>query len=254
MDKYLLVLALLTYLAYNTELKSEGNNSSHMILSYELLSNPGDPNEGDTDIESDSVDALTVFSAKIKDKTIYLNWRILNPKDVSYFEVLKLNTKKNEFIRLNDDRIKKDDYFDKSESQENGKIFMYDYEDEPERDGVYFYKLKGYNSNGVVLFETDEIKIGITGIRNFKLEQNTPNPFNPTTNITYELFDASQVKLKVFDLIGKEIAVLVDGDQSKGTYTVQFDASKYTNLTSGIYFYKLETQKYSEVKKMILTK
>jgi hypothetical protein len=59
MDKYLLVLALLTYLAYNTELKSEGNNSSHMILSYELLSNPGDPNEGDTDIESEWIPGVT---------------------------------------------------------------------------------------------------------------------------------------------------------------------------------------------------
>ena len=58
----------------------------------------------------------------------------------------------------------------------------------------------------------------------------------------------------MFDLIGKEIATLVDKNQTAGTYTVDFDASRFSNLTSGIYFYKIETEKYSEVKKMILTK
>lgn len=254
MDKFLLVLALALFLTSIPDVKAGDNNSplSGGFVKYFSVSDPDEAE--DPNPETDSVDVLTVFSAKIKDKTIYLNWRILNPKNISYYEVLKLNTKKNEFVKINDDRIKKDDYFDLTESSEKSKLYMYDYEDEPERDGVYFYKLKGYNSTGQVIFETEEIKIGVTGIRNFRLEQNTPNPFNPTTNITYELFDASYVKVKVFDLIGKEIATLVDQDQSKGTYTVQFDASKYPNLTSGIYFYKIETSKYSEVKKMILTK
>jgi hypothetical protein len=264
MSKSLLVLALLAYLTYTPDTKAGDNTAGNSIDSklsnensytsqYAVYSDPEDPDAGNAGEEKDSVDALTVFSAKIKDKTVYLNWRILNPKSISYFDVLKLNTKKNEYIKINDERIKKDDFFDKAE-KENENVFMYDFEDEPERDGVYYYKLKAYNSNNQVLFESDEIKIGITGIRNFKLEQNMPNPFNPTTNITYELFDASYVKLKVFDLIGKEIATLVDGEQTKGTYTVQFDASNYANLTSGIYFYKIETSKYSEVKKMILTK
>ncbi|MBZ0204097.1 MAG: T9SS type A sorting domain-containing protein [Ignavibacteria bacterium] len=202
----------------------------------------------------DSTDALTVFSAKIKDKTIYLNWRLQNPRDISYFEVLRLDPKKKEYVKINESRIRKDDFLEKSVTTDSKLIYMYDYEDEPERDGVYFYKLRGFTSNGQVLFEADELKIGVTGIRNFRIDQNTPNPFNPSTNITYELFDASYVKLKVFDLIGKEVATLVEGNQNKGTYTVTFDASKYSNLTSGIYFYKLETEKYSEVKKMILTK
>jgi|GEM_PF-782513 len=256
MSKYLLIFTLFTIIIFSGNTKAGDNNSpvASFTSAYTSFNYPEDPDSDNVDEEKDYVDALTVFSAKIKDKTIYLNWRVLNPKNISYFEVLKLNAKKNEYIKINEDRIKKEDFFDKSEKVENEKIFMYDFEDEPERDGVYYYKLKGYNSNGQVMFETDEIKIGITGIRNFKLEQNTPNPFNPTTNITYELFDAAYVKLKVFDLIGKEIATLVDGEQTKGTYTVQFDASKYTNLTSGIYFYKIETNKYSEVKKMILTK
>ena len=218
---------------------------------YNLLLPEGD--EKTTEV-TDSTDALTVFSAKIKDKTVYLNWRVLNPKIISYYEVYRLDPKKKDYKKISDERISKDDFFEKAANEQGGTVYMYDYEDEPERDGVYFYKLLGFGSNGQQIFEADELKIGITGIKNFKVEQNTPNPFNPTTNISYELYDASYVKLKVFDLIGKEIATLVDASQQKGTYTVTFDASKYANLTSGIYFYKLETERYSEVKKMILTK
>ncbi len=242
MSKNLLIAALLISLIFTGKTISAG-----------LSVTGGDESENYT-LPADSIDALTVFSAKIKDKTVYLNWRILDPKNISYFEVLRLDPKKKEYIKINDDRISKDDFFEKTSNNDKDFVYMYDYEDEPERDGVYYYKLKGFSGNGQILFEADEIKIGITGIKNFKVEQNTPNPFNPTTNISYELFDASYVKLKVFDLIGKEIAVLVDANQAKGTYTVTFDASKYSILTSGIYFYKLETDKYSEVKKMILTK
>lgn len=244
MSKYLLFAALLILIGYGSKLQAGDTDPVYTLT--------GDENK--TEIPADSSDALSVFSAKIKDKTVYINWRVVNPKVISYFEVLRLDPKKKEYKKINDDRIEVKDYFEKSAVSDKGIVYMYDYEDEPERDGVYFYKLKGYSSAVNLVFEADEIKIGITGIRNFKVEQNTPNPFNPTTNISYELFDASYVKLKVFDLIGKEIATLVDANQTKGTYTVTFDASKYANLTSGIYFYKLETEKYSEVKKMILTK
>jgi len=218
------------------------------------LSLTEDPKDETVDISADSTDALTVFSARIKDKTIYLNWRILNIRDINYFKLFRLDPRKKDYSELKDGKIKKDDYFEKSKSNNNSVLYKFDFEDEPERDGVYFYKLKGYNSNGIELFSSDEIKIGITGIRNFKLDQNIPNPFNPVTIIKYELFEASYIKLKVFDLIGKEIATLVDANQAPGSYSIEFDASKYANLTSGIYFYKLETNVSSEVKKMILTK
>ncbi|HMQ80398.1 MAG TPA: T9SS type A sorting domain-containing protein [Ignavibacteria bacterium] len=245
MSKSLLISALLILFVFSTKLISGDND---------ILSSLPGGDEEEISAAADSTDALTVFSAKIKDKTVYINWRVLNPKDISYFEIYRLDPKKKDYKKINESKIQKDDFFEKAANSTSGFVYMYDFEDEPERDGVYFYKMKGFSGNGTVLFEADELKIGITGIKNFKVEQNTPNPFNPTTNITYELFDASYVKLKVFDLIGKEIATLVDANQQKGTYTVTFDASKYANLTSGIYFYKLETEKYSEVKKMIMTK
>ena len=85
----------------------------------------------------------------------------------------------------------------------------------------------------------------------FVLDQNYPNPFNPTTSIRYSLPTAGNVTLKVFDIIGKEVATLVNGYQQTGQYTVTFNAS---NLSSGLYFYRLETGSVKQVRKMVLLK
>lgn len=83
------------------------------------------------------------------------------------------------------------------------------------------------------------------------LNQNYPNPFNPTTVISYHLSGATQVKLVVFDLLGREIKTLVNERKDKGSYQVNFDAS---NLPSGVYFYRLTTENFSQAKKMMLIK
>jgi hypothetical protein len=86
---------------------------------------------------------------------------------------------------------------------------------------------------------------------NFTLEQNYPNPFNPTTNISFTLPTKDNITLKVFNLLGKEVATLFSGMASAGNHIVQFDASSFT---SGIYFYRLRTEKFNETKKLILLK
>lgn len=86
----------------------------------------------------------------------------------------------------------------------------------------------------------------------YSLEQNYPNPFNPSTSIRFTMKEAGNVKLKVFDLLGNEAATVIDGEyKSVGSHTVNFDAH---NLTSGVYFYKLEAGSFSEIKKMSLVK
>ncbi len=85
----------------------------------------------------------------------------------------------------------------------------------------------------------------------FSLGQNYPNPFNPVTTIKYQIIKAGMVKLLVFDILGREIKQIVKENQKAGTYTVQFDA---TALTSGVYFYKIQTNEFSETKKMIVVK
>ncbi|MBI5403445.1 MAG: T9SS type A sorting domain-containing protein [Ignavibacteriae bacterium] len=92
----------------------------------------------------------------------------------------------------------------------------------------------------------------------FMLSQNYPNPFNPLTNIKYSIpeygkwkTENGMVTLKVFDLLGKEVVVLVNQKQSPGDYEIKFDGGK---LSSGIYFYKLTAGDFSDVKSMILIK
>ena len=86
---------------------------------------------------------------------------------------------------------------------------------------------------------------------NYRLTQNYPNPFNPTTTIEFSLPQSSKVLLKVYDVLGKEVISLVNEEKSAGSYKVNFDAG---NLSSGLYFYKLETENFNEVKKMLLVK
>ncbi len=85
----------------------------------------------------------------------------------------------------------------------------------------------------------------------YTLDQNYPNPFNPTTNIRYSIPEAAKVTLKVFNLLGQEVATLVNEQQQAGKFIAKFEANR---LASGVYFYKLEAGKFSETKKMMLLK
>lgn len=85
----------------------------------------------------------------------------------------------------------------------------------------------------------------------FLLFQNYPNPFNPTTSIRYQLPQSGNVKLKVYDLLGKEVITLVDEEKPAGNYEIKFDAS---NVPSGVYFYSINAGDFSDTKKMILIK
>jgi len=103
----------------------------------------------------------------------------------------------------------------------------------------------------------------IMSIDKFQLFQNFPNPFNPTTKIKYSVpnvtligVEGSRVQLKVFDILGNEIATLVDEYKSAGNYEVDFDVAQesFPAITSGIYFYQLNAGSYVETKKMVLLK
>ena len=109
------------------------------------------------------------------------------------------------------------------------------------------------NGSGIYLLNlnTTGIKSVNTIPKNYYLEQNYPNPFNPETAISYELPTLSFVTLKIYDLLGKEVATLVNEEKPAGTYKVNFDAS---GLPSGIYFYRISAGSFHQTKKMVLLK
>lgn len=108
-----------------------------------------------------------------------------------------------------------------------------------------------YNINGV-LNETENNDL----FSDFSLQQNYPNPFNPTTNITYSIPERSNVSLTVYNVLGKEIAKLVDENMSGGTYNTTWDGKDSFGaiVPSGIYFYSIQTNNYTQTRKMILLK
>jgi hypothetical protein len=93
------------------------------------------------------------------------------------------------------------------------------------------------------------------GTESFTLSQNYPNPFNPSTTIRYSIEKASQVSLRIFNLLGSEVATLVDGRQEAGAYDVRILAGDGgLTLASGMYLYRLETGSTISIRKMILMK
>ncbi|MEO8167184.1 MAG: T9SS type A sorting domain-containing protein, partial [bacterium] len=97
----------------------------------------------------------------------------------------------------------------------------------------------------VELLESETIPTQIS------LAQNYPNPFNPSTTIRFEIPNSTRLTLKVFDVVGKEVATIASGEFNAGAYTATFDAS---SLSSGLYFYRLEAAGFSKTMKMILMK
>jgi glucose/arabinose dehydrogenase len=127
---------------------------------------------------------------------------------------------------------------------------VYNYIDESVSSGIYYYRLKQIDYDGSFLYlKTVVVDLGLP--ETFLLEQNYPNPFNPKTVINYQVSKKGIVTLKVFDVLGNEITTLVNEDKIAGSYSIEFDASQ---LTSGIYFYKLTAEDFSSVRKMLLLK
>ena len=88
-------------------------------------------------------------------------------------------------------------------------------------------------------------------LERFKLNQNYPNPFNPSTTIEFDLPKSSEVSLKVYNILGEEVATLLSGSLLSGSHSVEWDAS---NLASGVYLYRLQAGDYVETRKMVVMK
>ena len=126
----------------------------------------------------------------------------------------------------------------------------YSIEDKNPLSGKSFYRLKQIDFNGTYKIY-NAVEVSFVPVFTYSLQQNYPNPFNPATSIKFSIAKTEHVILKVYDILGNEVATLVNDIREPGDYSLSFNGNK---LSSGIYIYKLTAGTFSAVKKMILTK
>ena len=191
---------------------------------------------------------VTSFTGLVKGNTVALDWNTATEVNSYMFEIERRTTTQWESIG----QIP-------AGGTSNAPL-EYRYEDSLKNvgSGSIFYRLKLINNDGSFQY-SDEVEVLVTttavtttALPNiYALSQNYPNPFNPTTTINYQLQKAGTVSLKVYDMLGREVATLVNGNKGPGYYSAIFDASR---LSSGTYIYRLNTDSFTEVKKLVLLK
>lgn len=189
---------------------------------------------------------LSSFGANVNGSNVSLNWSTATETNNSGFQVERRKTQ-NEISR---EWITLGFIVGQGTSTEQ---HSYSFSDNNLAEGKYNYRIKQIDFNGSFDYFELSSEVLITAPNNFSLEQNYPNPFNPSTNIKFNVPVAGNVLLKVFDVLGNEVATLVNENKEAGSYNVQFTNSS-VQLSSGIYLYKLETSEFVETKKMILMK
>lgn len=179
------------------------------------------------------------FTATPGDGSVTLNWRTRSESAVNHFEILRDGQN---LVHV--------------ASQGNTATgHSYTWTDATvQNDRVYTYDLYGVDLNGTrQLLRTagamPDVSAGM--VTEYALRQNFPNPFNPTTSIAFDLVDKGNVSLKVYNLMGQEVANLVNGNMNAGRHIVSFNA---LNLSSGVYLYRLSVNGFVAEKKMLLMK
>ena len=127
----------------------------------------------------------------------------------------------------------------------------YEYVDrEHERSGAYTYRLKQIDMDGSVTY-SEALRVGVEKVMTCVLHQNYPNPFNPETLIEFEVGERTDVEIELVDMLGRRVAVIMQGTYESGRHEVLFNAR---DLSSGIYFYRLKTAAFEQVRKLAVIK
>ena len=182
---------------------------------------------------------LASFTSAVNDNTVTLNWTTASEENNARFIVQRKSD------------AEWTDVGSVAGNGTTGNLSSYSFKDKNVNSGLYNYRLKqvDYNGNYVYLNLNGAVAVGIPD--KYYLAQNYPNPFNPTTTIVYGLPNDGKVTLKIYDMNGREVKTLVNEPQSAGYFTTTFNAS---GLSSGVYFYKLESGNFVTAKKMIILK
>lgn len=186
---------------------------------------------------------LVSFTATANKNNVELNWKTATEINNKIFEIER-STNKSDFIKIG--------YRDGAGSSTAEKEYSFiDHNFSP---GEYSYRLKQIDFDGTFDY-SKTIEVIVTPTLEYSLSQNYPNPFNPSTLISYSIPSAVHVKLSVYNVLGSEIAILVNEFEEAGSYSKEFsNAQNGLNLTNGVYFYKLEAGNFTATKKFILMK
>jgi hypothetical protein len=181
---------------------------------------------------------LVSFTAQVIDEVVHLKWTTATEQNNLGFEV----------ERKTDGSYSKIGFV--SGHGTTTELQNYTFTDERLESGTYFYRLKQVDFDGTFEYSS-AVEVEINTPNEFALEQNYPNPFNPKTQIQFSIPTKEFVVLILYDELGNVISELMSEDKPAGKYKVNYDA---TNLSSGIYFYRLKAGNFVETKKMILLK
>jgi hypothetical protein len=181
---------------------------------------------------------LTSFASTVKGSSVTLNWKTSTESKNYGFDVER-KADETGWLKVG---------FVKGNGNSNAPK-EYSFYDKPCGSSKYLYRLKQIDTDGKYKYY-DNIEV-ILLPNAFAIEQNYPNPFNPTTSIRFQLANETHVNLKVYNMLGQEVAVLVNESLKPGYKEIKFDASK---LSSGTYIYRIEAGGFTEVKKMVLMK
>ena len=187
---------------------------------------------------------LTTFTGYAANAKVFLNWSTATETNNSGFEIERASSATTPV----QEEWESIGYVQGSGTTTD--LRYYSFTDEDVSAGTYKYRLKQIDYNGAFEY-SDIIEIEVGTPSQYSLEQNYPNPFNPATTISYSIKEKGLVTLKVYDILGNEVATLVNEEQSAGIYKFKFDAKSFA---SGIYFYTLKTGEFVSTKKMILLK
>ncbi|MBL8007233.1 MAG: T9SS type A sorting domain-containing protein [Ignavibacteria bacterium] len=183
---------------------------------------------------------LTFFSSSVTENTVQLNWITSSEINNYGFDVERSNIN-SQWSGIG---------FIKGHGNSNTKQ-NYSFADRNLSPGKYNYRLKQIDFNGNFEYYNLSNVVVIDLPEKFTLSQNYPNPFNPVTNVEFGISKLGFVSLKVYDMLGKETATLVNEILSPGKYTVKFNGG---NFASGVYFYRMESGEFKDIKRMVLIK
>jgi carboxypeptidase T len=192
---------------------------------------------------------LTSFAANVVDGKTKLEWQTASELNNSGFEIEKAVLSSQSAVINRKEWTKIGFVNGKGTTTE---ISNYSFVDDELLTQKTFYRLKQIDFDGTISY-SDEVEVDAYVPIKFSLEQNYPNPFNPSTSIQYAISSRQFVTLKVFDLLGNEVATLVNEVKTAGAYNEQFTMNN-VQLSAGVYFYRLQAGSFVETKKMILLK